>query len=199
MGCWTVYKIEGQKKKGYGGEDIVKERLVRKAQNGDKEAFLSLMGEFEMPMYRTAKAILHREDDVEDAVQEAVCRAFYKIGEVRKPRSFGAWLMRVVINCCYDLLRDQRGIVPLELLPERACEEDRDAVLDIREALAALGENDRLILTLYYLNDLTVREVAKVLSISEGAVKQRLAHGRRRFREAYELREQERRAVSYEK
>ena len=151
-----------------------------------------------MPMYRTAKAILHREDDVEDAVQEAVCRAFYKIGEVRKPRSFGAWLMRVVINCCYDLLRDQRGIVPLELLPERACEEDRDAVLDIREALAALGENDRLILTLYYLNDLTVREVAKVLSISEGAVKQRLAHGRRRFREAYELREQERRAVSYE-
>ena len=71
--------------------------------------------------------------------------------------------------------------------------------MDVRESLAALGENDRLILTLYYLNDLSVRDVAKLLGISDGAVKQRLVHGRRRFKEAYEMREQERRAVSYEK
>ncbi len=156
------------------------------------------MREYEMPMYRTAKAILHREDDVEDAVQEAVCRAFYKIGDVRKPRSFKAWLMRVVINCCFDLLRDQRGIVPLELLPEPAFTAEYDTALDVRESLAALGENDRLILTLYYLNDLSVRDVAKLLGISEGAVKQRLVHGRKRFKDAYEAREQEGRAVSYE-
>ncbi len=175
------------------------ERLVKKAQNGDREAFLDLMREQEMAMYRTAKAILHREDDVEDAVQEAVCRAFYKIGDVRKSRHFKAWLMRVVLNCCYDLLRDQRGIVSLELLPEPGYEEDRDAALDVRESLAALGGNDRLILTLYYLNDLPVRDVAKLLGISEGAVKQRLVHGRRRFKEAYEAREQEGRTISYEK
>lgn len=175
------------------------ERMVKKAQNGDKEAFLSLMRENELGMYRTAKAILHREDDVEDAVQEAVCRAFYKIGDLRKPRYFKTWLTRVLINCCYDLLREQRGIVSLELLPETGYEEDRDAALDVRESLAALGENDRLILTLYYLNDLSVRDVAKLLGISEGAVKQRLVHGRRRFKEAYEMREQERRAASYEK
>ncbi len=175
------------------------ERLVKKAQNGDKDAFLQLMQEHELAMYRTAKAILHREDDVEDAAQEAVCRAFYKIGEVRKPRAFKAWLMRVVINCCYDLLRDQRGIVPLELLPEKGYTEEWDAALDVRESLSKLGENDRLILTLYYLNDLSVRDVAKLLGISEGAVKQRLVHGRKRFKEAYETREQEGRAVSYEK
>ena len=175
------------------------ERMVKKAQNGDKDAFLTLMRENELSMYRTAKAILHREDDVEDAVQEAVCRACYKIGDLRQPRYFKTWITRVVINCCYDLLRDQRGIVSLELLPETGYEEDRDAALDVRESLAALGENDRLILTLYYLNDLSVRDVAKLLGISEGAVKQRLVHGRRRFKEAYEMREQERRAVSYEK
>ena len=43
------------------------ERMVKKAQNGDKDAFLTLMRENELAMYRTAKAILHREDDVEDA------------------------------------------------------------------------------------------------------------------------------------
>lgn len=172
---------------------------MKKAQNGDKEAFLSLVREQELAMYRTAKAILHREDDVEDAVQEAVCRAFYKVGEVRKPRCFKTWLTRVVINCCYDLLREQRGIVPLELLPDKGYTEEHDTALDVRESLAALGESDRIILTLYYLNDLSVRDVAKLLGISEGAVKQRLVHGRKRFREAYETREQEGRAVSYEK
>ena len=54
------------------------ERLVRKAQDGDKEAFLSLMKENELAMYRAAKAVLHREADVEDAVQETVLRAFIK-------------------------------------------------------------------------------------------------------------------------
>lgn len=165
------------------------ERLVRKAQNGDKEAFLALMKEQELAMYRTAKAILHREEDVEDAVQEAVCRAFYKLGTLRQPRYFKTWMTRVVINCCYDLLREQRGIVPLELLPENGQEEDRDAALDVRESLAALGENDRLILTLFYLNDSSVRDIAGLLSISEGAVKQRLVHGRKKFRETYETRE----------
>ena len=61
------------------------ERLVRKAQDGDKEAFLSLMKESELAMYRAAKAVLHREADVEDAVQETVLRAFYKIGDLRQP------------------------------------------------------------------------------------------------------------------
>ena len=64
---------------------LSEERLVKKAQNGDKEAFLALVQEQELPLYRAAKAVLRREADVEDAVQEAVLRAFYKIGDLRQP------------------------------------------------------------------------------------------------------------------
>lgn len=167
------------------------DRWVRKAQNGDKQAFVRLMEENELAMYRTAKAILHNEDDVEDAVQEAVCRAFYKIHTIRQPKFFKTWLTRVVINCCYDLLRQQKGLLPLELLPEEGESEDRDTPLDVQRTLAQLSENDRLILTLFYLNDLPVKEIAQTLSISEGAVKMRLSHGRKKFRETYEKREQE--------
>lgn len=174
------------------------EKWVRRAQKGDKDAFLVLMRESELSLYRTAKAILHREEDVEDAVQEAVCRAFYKLGTLRQPRYFKTWLTRIVINCCYDLLREQQGVVPLELLPEEGREEDWETALDVRESLSALRENDRLILTLYYLNDISVRDIAEMLSISEGAVKQRLVHGRGKFRQAYEAREQEREAVNHE-
>ena len=174
------------------------EKWVRKAQQGDKEAFLALLRENELALYRTAKAILHREEDVEDAVQEAVCRAFYKLGTLRQPRYFKTWMTRIVINCCYDLLREQRGLVPLELLPEEGWEDERETAMDVRESLAALGENDRLILTLYYLNDISVRDISRLLSISEGAVKQRLVHGRGKFRETYEAREREREEIHHE-
>lgn len=94
-----------------------------------------------------------------------------------------------MINCCYDLLRQQKGLVPLEILPEEGVTEERETSLDVQQALNDLGENDRLTMTLYYLNGLPIKDIAGMLNISEGAVKQRLSHGRKKFREAYEQRE----------
>lgn len=166
------------------------EHLVRKAQDGSKEAFVKLIQDNELAMYRAAKAILHREEDVEDAVQETVCKAFQKLPDLRQPKFFKTWLTRILINCSCDLLRQQKGLVPLELLPETGeLDRDSDLSLDVRAALDALGENDRLVMTLFYLNDLPIRDIAKTLAISESAVKQRLVHGRRKFREVYEGKE----------
>ncbi len=165
------------------------ERLVRKAQRGDKAAFVALIEENQLALYRAAKAILHREEDVEDAVQEAICKAFYKLSDLRQPKYFKTWLTRILINCCYDLLRQQKGLVPLEILPEEGVTEERETSLDVQQALNDLGENDRLTMTLYYLNGLPIKDIAGMLNISEGAVKQRLSHGRKKFREAYEQRE----------
>lgn len=164
--------------------------LVRKAQSGDKAAFVRLIEDNQLAMYRAAKAILHQEADVEDAVQEAVCRAFDKLHTLRKTKFFKTWLTRIVINCCYDILRQQKGLYPLDVLPEEPREDDMDTPLDVQQALQALSENDRLILTLFYLNDLPVKEIAKLLSISEGAAKMRLSGGRKRFKEIIETREE---------
>lgn len=166
------------------------DRLVRKAQSGDKAAFVRLIEDNQLSMYRAAKAILHQEADVEDAVQEAICRAFDKLHTLRQAKFFKTWLTRIVINCCYDILRQQKGLYPLDVLPEEPREDDMDTPLDVRQALQALSENDRLILTLYYLNDLPVKEIAKLLSISEGAAKMRLSSGRKRFREIMQTREE---------
>ena len=165
------------------------ERLVRKAQRGDKNAFMALIEQNQLALYRAAKAILHREEDVEDAVQEAICKAFYKLSDLRQPKYFKTWLTRILINCCYDLLRQQKGLVPLEILPEEGVSEERETSLDVQQVLRDLGENDRLVLTLYYLNDISVKDIAGMLAISEGAVKQRLSHGRKKFRQVYEERD----------
>lgn len=175
------------------------ERLVRKAQRGDKNAFMDLIEENQLALYRAAKAILHREEDVEDAVQETICKAFYKLSDLRQPKYIKTWLTRILINCCYDLLRQQKGLVPLEILPEEGMNEERETSLDVQQVLRDLGENDRLTLTLYYLNDISVKDIAGMLAISEGAVKQRLSHGRKKFREAYEKREQGKVVARHEK
>lgn len=170
---------------------ITIDKLVRKAQKGDKAAFVRLIEENQLPMYRTAAAILHNETDAEDAVQEAVCRAFYKISSLKQPKYFKTWLTRIVINCCYDILRQQKGLFPMEILPEEGYEDNREFSLDVQETMRALSENDRLILTLYYINDMPVKDIAKLLGISDGAAKMRLSTGRKKFRETYESREKE--------
>ena len=155
----------------------------------DKTEFTAAVLEAEQTLYRVARTMLGREHDCADAAQQAILRAWEQLGTLRNPRYFKTWLTRILLNCCYDLLRTQRGIVPLELLPETGKAEDRDAALDVRETLASLGENDRLILTLFYLNDMAVKDIAQLLQISQGAVKQRLVTGRNHFKEQYEARE----------
>ena len=71
----------------------------------------------------------------------------------------------------------------------RLPEQDRDLALDVGEALASLAENDRLVLTLHYLDDLPVKEIARMLGVKENTVKTRLLRGRERFKKAYLERE----------
>lgn len=165
------------------------ERLVRKAQSGDKEAFIALMESHKLSMSRAALAILHNEEDAADAIAETVMEAFAQLHTLRQPKYFKTWLTRALICNCYDILRQRRRFVPLEDIPEPAGGEPDDQALDVRESLAALAENDRLVLTLHYLDGLKVKEIAKVLGVKEGAVKSRLMRGRNRLQKIYLERE----------
>ena len=175
-----------------GERRMGKEALVRRAQNGEKDAFIRLMREHKLVMYRTAKAVLKTEADVEDAVQETICKAFSRLADLR--------LTRILLNCCYDLLRQKKGEVPLELLPEAFpaggwSGGESDRALDVQAALDAMDPEDRLLLTLYYLNDLPIREISHILSLNENIIKKRLARGRKRFQAVYRENEAEEEAV----
>lgn len=161
------------------------EKLVKRAQKGDKDAFVELIERHKLSMSRAAMAILHNEEDVADAVAETVLTAFEKLCTLREPKYFKTWLTRVLIYNCYDILNLRRHSVPLEEIPEEACREDRDNVIDVQSSLSALAENDRLILTLFYLDDLSVKDIAGLLRVKEGTVKTRLCRSRRRFQRIY--------------
>lgn len=159
--------------------------LLKKAREGDAGAFTTLMQAQEQNLWRAARAILKNDADAADALQDTALRAWQRLGEVREDTSFKAWITRILVNRCCDILRGKKRLVSLDALPEQGQEEDRDLSLDVRSVLAALAENDRLILTLFYLDDLSVRQIAFVLDLKESAVRTRLTRARERFRRQY--------------
>lgn len=162
------------------------EKLAKRAQKGDREAFIRLIERQKLSMSRIALSILHNEEDAADAIGETVLTAFDRLQTLREPRFFKTWLTRVLICHCYDLLRGQKRLIPMEQLPEAEVPQpDREQAMDVRRSLEQLAENDRLVLTLHYMDGLKVREIAALLSVKEGTVKTRLMRGRQRFKKIY--------------
>ncbi len=176
------------------------EKLVRKAQKGDKNAFVEAIERCKLSMSRTAMAILHNEDDSADAISETVLTAFSKLCDLREPKYFKTWLTRILLSNCYAVFRQNRGNLSLEELGEKGWEgaadgragmESRDVVIDIRQSFSLLAENDRLVLGLFYLDDLSTRDIARLLDVKEGTVRTRLMRGRQRFKRIYTEKEED--------
>ena len=135
-------------------------------------------------LYRVSCTLLDRQEDREDAVQEAICRAWERIGSLKKPQYFRTWLVRILINECYGLLRQGSRVVCMDELPEGPAQEpDRERSMDLAEAVSSLDEKLRLPVVLYYAEGYSVREIAQLLDASESAVKMRLLRARDDLRE----------------
>lgn len=159
--------------------------LVKRARSGDKEAFVQLMEESKLSLLAAARAILKDEEDVADAMQETVLTAFQKLCTLREEKYFKTWLIRILINHCYTILVRRKTVPLSDFLPEESKENNWDDILDVRTALEETSAGDRLVLTLFYVEDMSQREIGRVLGISENAVKQRLARGRSHFKSIY--------------
>lgn len=159
--------------------------LVKRAKNGDKEAFILLMDSNRQMLYNTALLVLHQEDDALDALQDTILACWESLPTLRKDKYFKTWLVRILLNKCYDIQRRQSRYTSVEEAPEAAREPDWDTRLDVGRVMGLLGSQDQLILSLYYYDDLSVRQIAEALSISEGAVRTRLNRSRKRFKKLY--------------
>ncbi len=141
----------------------------------DKQGFTEQVLEAEDTLYRVAWSILRNEADCQDAVQEAVLRAWAKLDSLREPRYFRTWLIRILIRECYRLRRDGARILPLEAAPEIEAREEDGALW--RE-IQALPEPLRLPVLLHYVEGYGVAEVGALLRIPTGTVKSRLSKAR---------------------
>lgn len=176
--------------------------LIHDAQRGDLEAFNRLVLAYQDSVFNTALRVLGDDDQAADATQEAFLSAFRAIGSFRGG-SFRAWLMRTVINACYDELRrkQRRPTTPLE--PETEDGEELEsprwmadpglspegklelAELEhaIQHCLQNLPGDFRSVVVLADVQGLDYSEVASALRVPLGTIKSRLARARLRLRE----------------
>lgn len=154
----------------------------------DKETFCTQVIRCQETMFRTAKAILKNDQDAEDAVQDAICAAFAGREALRGPERFRSWILRILVNKCYDACRKRRPTVDLEdvaaYLP--ASGTDPTERMTLWQAVMALSGDLRAAVTLFYYDGMSVREISGILNISEAAVKARLSRGRARLRQLLE-------------
>ena len=148
----------------------------------DKDAFATCVTAMQQSLYRVAESYLRGEADRLDAVCEAVARAWEKRGTLRDERLFATWLTRILIRECVNIQRRQRRTVPVEALPEQAQEDESDTVRSLREALETLPQRQRTMVVLHYMEDYDVREVARIMGTTRGAVCAGLSRARETLR-----------------
>ncbi len=157
------------------------ELLVKKAKQGDAEAFISLIEQSKLSMYGVARGFLDNPEDVADAMSETVLDCFEKIGSLRQDAYFKTWMIRILINNCKDILGKQKRCVSMEEAPEPESREG-SGMQEFNELIEPLKDQDRSIFTLYYVYGMKVKEIASYMEMKENTVATRLKRGRETLR-----------------
>lgn len=149
----------------------------------NKEQFTAEVLSAEKSLYHIAGSILKNDEDCADAMQNAVLMAWQKLGTLRSEAFFKTWITRILINECYQLIRSRKEEVSYEDC--MAHEEARSGAdhSELYEAVLELPENYRIPFVLHYVEGYSVKEIGKILKLTESAVKVRLHRARNLMKE----------------
>lgn len=147
-----------------------------------REAFIAAVTEHRRAMFRAARALLDCDADAEDAVGDAVLRAWQSFGRLRDTRALKAWLIKITVNCAYAHRRRCARVTYVDDLSDAlgGAEDAHDSGL--WDTVCRLPEEFRIVTVLYYYEDMTTAEIAKALGVRAGTVRSRLARARTRLR-----------------
>jgi len=178
------------------------EMLIRRIRDGEHELFYELIRPYERRLYAAAFSILRNEADAEDAVQEAVLKAFRHLRQFRAESRFSTWLIQITVNEArmrrrrdrsgmmesIDDTRDDEGnYTPRDFADWREIPSESLERKEIREKLAqaldSLGQKYREVFVLRDVQHLSIDETAKSLGISTASVKTRLLRARLMLRD----------------
>jgi len=136
-------------------------------------------------LYRVAKTLLFNDADCADAIQEAIVKAFSNLHSLKHEKYAKTWLMKILMNECYAIMRKEKRLVSLESIAEEAAYE-REDYTDLYAAVSELPEEMRTVIALYYAEGFSVREIAEVEETTESAIKNRLFKARNKLKKKLE-------------
>ncbi|MFQ5914148.1 MAG: sigma-70 family RNA polymerase sigma factor [Nitrospinota bacterium] len=177
---------------------------VRRAREGDPQAYRLLVERYESRIYRLVARLLGPgHGGIEDVVQEVFVKAYFSLKKFREEASFGTWIYRIAVNRTRDELKKESAKMSFEESIPRASIQALSGLFQnadsdeedppeppgalrqfVGRAVAALPERLRVVVTLKDMEGLSYREVSRLLKCSVGTVKSRHARAREKLREA---------------
>ena len=159
------------------------EAQVQAAQQGDPVAMDALLTELAPWVGRICAAIAL--DQGEDAMQETLIAVLRSLPTLREPAAWRAWVRRIAVREALRMTRDDH-VVAMPDPPDVTVSTDVDTAIDVRNTLRKLPAQQRAVLVLRNLEDLSEQETAEVLGVPEGTVKSRLHRAQQGFRYHWE-------------
>ena len=152
----------------------VNEKKIKQSIRGDREALLFLLNQEKEKLYRAAYSYVRNEADALDVFQQTVLLAIESVHQLREPKYFTTWLMKICINASLSVLQKHKNVILIDefkfntLSTEIATSDEK---LDLLDAIYGLDEKYKTVLLLKYYEDLTFEQIAEVLGEPIGTVK----------------------------
>ena len=177
--------------------------LVKRAQDGDMDAFEDLVKKYEARAFSIASRMLAYSEDAKDAAQDAFLKAYRSLKNFRGDSKFSTWFYRIINNVCLDYLRrrDRRELsldyesgvedgetismeIPSDIDVETVVEDGEFRFL-VQKAINSLPSRHRIMIVMRDVQDLSYMEISELLGLPEGTVKSRLNRARGYLRTAF--------------
>lgn len=178
--------------------------LVQKARENDQEALTEIYKISSPAVYKTIWVLIKDEDTVYDILQDTYVKAFTRLNQLQNPDKLIPWLKMIANNLAKDWLKKSKPVfftdiyggeeledipfeesiedVRSELNPEMAMDQ-QEAKRLVMEILDHLPEDQRVVIGMFYYEEMSVKDIAQTLGVSENTVKSRLSYGRRKIKE----------------
>ncbi|MGE7110116.1 sigma-70 family RNA polymerase sigma factor [Lysinibacillus sp. NPDC047702] len=164
--------------------------IVKQAIAGNKEAFEQLLILEEEKLFYTALSYVGQKEDALDAIQEAACKAYISVHQLKQPEFFSTWLFRILIHECYRLLKKGQKMIPYEEseLLNRLQHEENVIVnpIDLPEAIKQLNHSQQMAIILFYYHDLPMKEISEVMEKPVSTIKIYLHRGKKQLKRELE-------------
>lgn len=170
------------------------EKLIEEARKGDEKAFTEIIISIEMDLYKIARMRFNSEDDVCEVVQETIIAAFNNIKKLRKVEYFKTWIIKILINNCNKLYKSKIKKEKCIEWNEQYIKNEYDKndyenvidKLDFYILIRNLNYDERIALILYYMENLTTKQISKILKEPESTIRNRISRVKIKLRKKLE-------------
>lgn len=167
-------------------EQLVDEILVMDAQSGSVRALEMLVSRWQKRFWQYAYNLTGDSEVAWDVTQESWLGIIRGLRRLNDPANFRAWAYRIVTNKASDWIKKKRRDKSTSIEELSDCEQVAKKNTDVRELLSKMDMNRQVVLSLYYLEQLSIAEISVALKIPKGTVKSRLHNARKELKELWE-------------